>query len=29
LGAHTEEVLLDAGYTWEEIAIFKEEKVIP
>jgi formyl-CoA transferase len=29
LGAHTEEVLLDAGYTWEEIAKFKEEKVIP
>ncbi|MBW2061649.1 MAG: CoA transferase [Deltaproteobacteria bacterium] len=26
---HTEEVLLEAGYTWEEIAQFKEEKVIP
>ena len=29
LGAHTEEVLLAAGYTWEDIAQFKEEKVIP
>jgi NAD(P)-dependent dehydrogenase (short-subunit alcohol dehydrogenase family) len=29
LGAQTEEVLLAAGYTWEEIAKFKEEKVIP
>jgi formyl-CoA transferase len=29
LGAHTEEVLLAAGYTWEDIAKFKEEKVIP
>jgi crotonobetainyl-CoA:carnitine CoA-transferase CaiB-like acyl-CoA transferase len=29
LGAHTEEVLLKAGYTWEDIAQFKEAKVIP
>jgi (R)-2-hydroxy-4-methylpentanoate CoA-transferase len=29
LSSHTEEVLLEAGYTWEEIARFKEEKVIP
>jgi|WetSurMetagenome_2_1015567.scaffolds.fasta_scaffold90704_1 (R)-2-hydroxy-4-methylpentanoate CoA-transferase len=29
LGAHTEEVLLAAGYTWEDIAKFKAEKVIP
>jgi crotonobetainyl-CoA:carnitine CoA-transferase CaiB-like acyl-CoA transferase len=29
LGAHTEEVLLNAGYTWEDLAKFKEEKVIP
>ncbi len=29
LGAHTEEILLEAGYTWEDIAKFKEEKVIP
>jgi (R)-2-hydroxy-4-methylpentanoate CoA-transferase len=29
LGAHTEDVLLDAGYTWEDLAKFKEEKVIP
>jgi crotonobetainyl-CoA:carnitine CoA-transferase CaiB-like acyl-CoA transferase len=29
LGAHTEEVLLKAGYTWEDLAKFKEEKVIP
>ncbi len=29
LGAHTEEILIEAGYTWEDIAEFKEEKVIP
>jgi crotonobetainyl-CoA:carnitine CoA-transferase CaiB-like acyl-CoA transferase len=29
LGAHTEEVLLSIGYTWEDIARLKEEKVIP
>jgi crotonobetainyl-CoA:carnitine CoA-transferase CaiB-like acyl-CoA transferase len=28
-GQHTEEVLLEAGYTWEEIARFKERGVIP
>jgi crotonobetainyl-CoA:carnitine CoA-transferase CaiB-like acyl-CoA transferase len=27
-GQHTEEVLLEHGYTWEDIAKFKEEKVI-
>ncbi|MBW2091410.1 MAG: CoA transferase [Deltaproteobacteria bacterium] len=26
---HTEEVLLEAGYTWEEIARFKDEGVVP
>lgn len=29
LGEHTEEVLLEAGYTWEDIARFKEQKAIP
>jgi len=29
LGAHTEEVLLDAGYTWEDIQKFKDKGVIP
>jgi len=29
LGAHTEEVLLEAGYTWEDLANFKEKKIIP
>lgn len=29
LGAHTEEVLLAAGYTWEQLAKLKEEGVIP
>jgi len=29
LGAHTEEVLLAAGYAWEELAKLKEEGVIP
>jgi crotonobetainyl-CoA:carnitine CoA-transferase CaiB-like acyl-CoA transferase len=29
LGAHTEEVLLSAGYSWDEIAEFKAQKVIP
>jgi crotonobetainyl-CoA:carnitine CoA-transferase CaiB-like acyl-CoA transferase len=28
LGQHTEEVLLELGYTWEEIAQFREEEVI-
>ncbi|MCP4756541.1 MAG: CoA transferase [Proteobacteria bacterium] len=28
-GQHTEEVLLDAGFEWEEIERFKEEGVIP
>jgi crotonobetainyl-CoA:carnitine CoA-transferase CaiB-like acyl-CoA transferase len=28
LGQHTEEVLLEAGYSREEIARFREEKVI-
>ena len=27
-GASTEEVLLEAGYTWEEILEMKEEKVV-
>lgn len=26
---HTEEVLLEAGYSWEDIAQFKEQEVIP
>ncbi len=26
---HTEEVLLELGYTWEDIAQFKQQKVIP
>jgi crotonobetainyl-CoA:carnitine CoA-transferase CaiB-like acyl-CoA transferase len=29
VGEHTEEVLLASGYTWAEIAEFKEAKVIP
>lgn len=29
LGAHTEEVLLAAGYTWEDLEKLKQEKVIP
>ena len=29
IGAHTEEVLLAAGYTWEDLAKLKEEGVIP
>src|SRR4030042_641078 len=29
LGAHTEEVLTAAGYTWEELAKLKEQGVIP
>jgi crotonobetainyl-CoA:carnitine CoA-transferase CaiB-like acyl-CoA transferase len=29
LGAHTEEVLLAAGYTWEQLAKLKEEGVVP
>ncbi len=28
LGQHTEEVLLDVGYTWDEIAALKDEEVI-
>jgi crotonobetainyl-CoA:carnitine CoA-transferase CaiB-like acyl-CoA transferase len=27
-GQHTEEILLEMGYTWEDIARFKEEKII-
>ena len=29
LGQHTEEVLLDLGYDWDDITRFKEEDVIP
>ncbi|MDD5338299.1 MAG: CoA transferase [Dehalococcoidales bacterium] len=29
LGAHTEEVLLAAGYTWEQLAKLKEEGAVP
>jgi crotonobetainyl-CoA:carnitine CoA-transferase CaiB-like acyl-CoA transferase len=29
LGAHTEEVLLAAGYTWEQLAKLKEEGIVP
>jgi crotonobetainyl-CoA:carnitine CoA-transferase CaiB-like acyl-CoA transferase len=29
IGAHTEEVLLATGYTWENLAMLKEEGVIP
>jgi crotonobetainyl-CoA:carnitine CoA-transferase CaiB-like acyl-CoA transferase len=29
LGANTEEVLLEAGYTWEELEEMKKQKVIP
>jgi len=29
VGAHTEEVLLELGYTWEEMAELKEQGVIP
>ncbi len=29
LGAHTEEVLLEAGYTWEDLDELKQQKVIP
>jgi crotonobetainyl-CoA:carnitine CoA-transferase CaiB-like acyl-CoA transferase len=28
LGQHTEEILLDLGYSWEEIAKLKDEQVI-
>ncbi|MCK4273309.1 MAG: CoA transferase, partial [Dehalococcoidales bacterium] len=28
VGAHTEEVLLELGYSWEEIAQFKEQGTI-
>jgi crotonobetainyl-CoA:carnitine CoA-transferase CaiB-like acyl-CoA transferase len=28
-GQHTEEILLELGYTWEDIARLKEEKTIP
>jgi crotonobetainyl-CoA:carnitine CoA-transferase CaiB-like acyl-CoA transferase len=27
-GQHTEEILLELGYTWEDIAKLKEEEVI-
>ena len=29
LGAHTEEVLLEHGYSWEDMAKFKEQGAIP
>jgi crotonobetainyl-CoA:carnitine CoA-transferase CaiB-like acyl-CoA transferase len=29
LGAHTEEILLAAGYTWEQLATLKEEGAVP
>jgi crotonobetainyl-CoA:carnitine CoA-transferase CaiB-like acyl-CoA transferase len=29
LGVHTEEVLLEAGYTWEDLEELKQHKVIP
>jgi len=29
LGQHTEEILLELGYTWDDIARLKDEKVIP
>jgi crotonobetainyl-CoA:carnitine CoA-transferase CaiB-like acyl-CoA transferase len=29
LGQHTEEILLELGYSWEDIAKLKDEKVIP
>ncbi len=29
LGIHTEEVLLNAGYTWEDLEEMKQQKVIP
>ena len=29
LGAHTEEVLLEVGYTWEDLEEMKQQKVIP
>ncbi len=28
IGQHTEEILLDFGYTWEDIAQFKAKNVI-
>lgn len=27
-GQHTEEILLEYGYTWEDIARFKQEGII-
>ena len=29
MGQHTEEVLLELGYDWEQIAALKERNVIP
>ena len=28
LGEHTEEILLELGYSWDEIANFKDKRVI-
>jgi len=28
LGQHTEEILLEHGYTWQDIARFKEQGII-
>jgi len=29
LGQHTEEILLELGYTWDDITELKNEEVIP
>ena len=28
-GQHTEEVLIDSGFSWDEISAFKQAKAIP